>query len=91
MKLLHRGSQFPNLGLFFNRRGYELVWNISLPNFTTTGWDHWFRMRAEEFHMECVFPAVPRIRHQKGLIGTTVKINDGSQLHLMPYLTSEEV
>ena len=89
--LLRRGSHFPNLGMFFNRRGYQAVWNIPQLTFTTNGWDHWLRSRAADLHLECVFPAGPRVRHQKLAIGTTVRLGDKSMLHMMPYVMDKKV
>ena len=91
ISLLRRGSQFPNLGMFFNRRGYQAVWNIPQITFTTNGWDHWLRSRAADLHLECVFPAVPRVRHQKLAVGTTVRLGDKSMLHTMPYVMDKKV
>ena len=91
ISLLRRGSHFPNLGMFFNRRGYQAVWNIPQLTFTTNGWDHWLRSRAADLHLECVFPAVPRVRHQKLAVGTTVRLGDKSMLHTMPYVMDKKV
>lgn len=88
---LRRGSHFPNLGMFFNRRGYQTVWNITQITFTTNGWDHWLRSRAEELNLECIFPSVPRVQHQKLAVGTTVRLGDKSMLHTMPYVRDEKV
>lgn len=77
--------------MFFNREGYEKVWNIPQVTFTTNGWDHWLRARAEELGLECVFPSLPRVLHQKNSVGTTVRKGDTSMLHLMPFSREEKV
>ena len=68
--LLHRSAAFPNLGLLFNRRGYDRLWrNASLsyhtngtraPTRSRVGWDHWVRQSAAAQDLECVFPALLR-------------------------------
>ena len=94
--LLHRSAAFPNLGLLFNRRGYDRLWrNASLsyhtngtraPTRSRVGWDHWVRQSAAAQDLECVFPALPRLRHLVYAEGTTVNSKSKSTIGRLPLL-----
>ena len=92
--LLHRSAAFPNLGLLFNRRGYDRLWrNASLsyhtngaraPTRSRVGWDHWVRQSAAAQDLECVFPALPRLRHLVYAEGTTGNSKSKSTIGRLP-------
>ncbi|KAK8810965.1 hypothetical protein WA556_004107 [Blastocystis sp. ATCC 50177/Nand II] len=82
--LLHRSAAFPNLGLLFNRRGYDRLWRNASLSYHTNGWDHWVRQSAAAQDLECVFPALPRLRHLVYAEGTTVNSKFKSTIGRLP-------
>ena len=83
--LLHRSHAFPNLGLVFDKSGYERVWKNRTVHMSTNGWDHWLRSIALENDYECVYPSLPRVKHPLSEVGVTTDINRNQRIGMVPW------
>lgn len=89
--VLRRTASFPNLALMFSDRTYSVLWKDQPLDITTNGWDHWLRIRVASLHMECVYPAVPRVRHRSTRNSTTASDTLSKKLAKYPMVTEDAV
>lgn len=87
---LRRSSLFPNLGLLFNRHGYEVLWKDKTVDYSTNGWDHWIRSMAVQMGYECIFPAFPRVYHILHKEGTTTTHKANQRVSRIPMYSDNE-
>lgn len=88
---LRRTAYFPNLGLLFNKEGYNQIWKDQPLNSTTNGWDHWLRIRVNSLQGECVIPVVPRIRHLLSANSSTATNSLANRLQKYPLVEESSI